>query len=52
MAAISSDEKFNTIIKELKPEKRKMDKEKGDAPYQFILGTANKKSAFLRKFEN
>jgi hypothetical protein len=52
MQVISSDEKFNTAIKELKPEKRKLEKkEKGDAPYQFTLGTANKKSAFLRKFE-
>jgi hypothetical protein len=53
MMAISSDEKFNTIIKELKPEKRKQEtKEKGAAPYQFTLGTPNKKSAFLRKFES
>jgi hypothetical protein len=52
MQVISSEDKFNTIIKDLKPDKRKLEKkEKNDAPYQFTLGTANKKSAFLRKFE-
>lgn len=49
MQAISSDEKFNTTIKELKPDKRKAKEEK--PPYQFILSTARKKADFLKKFE-
>ncbi len=55
MQAISSDEKFNSAIKELKPEKRKLEKdknEKNSAPYQFTIGTLSKKSTFLRKFSN
>jgi hypothetical protein len=53
MQAISSDEKFNSAIKELKPEKRKLEKdknEKNSAPYQFTIGTLSKKATFLRKF--
>jgi hypothetical protein len=51
MQAISSDEKFNTTIKELKPDKRKAKEEKGVPNYQFILSTARKKADFLKKFE-
>ncbi len=51
MQALSSDEKFNTAIKELKPDKRKMEKEKGQAAYQFNLSTVRKKTDFIRKFE-
>ncbi len=52
MMAISSDEKFNSAIKELKPEKRKLEKDKNDknsAPYQFTIGTLSKKSSFIAK---
>ncbi|MFN7689846.1 MAG: hypothetical protein ACK5QU_02055, partial [Bacteroidota bacterium] len=55
MMAISSDEKFNTAIKELKPEKRKLEKDKDDknsAPYQFTIGTLSKKASFLNKMRS
>lgn len=52
MQALSSDEKFNTIIKELKPDKRKMQTEKGTPAYQFILSTERKKKDFLKKMDN
>jgi hypothetical protein len=51
MQAISSDEKWNTAIKELKPEKRQKEKEKGQASYIFNLGIASKAKSFLKKFE-
>ena len=52
MMAISSDEKFNSAIKDLKPEKRKLEKnkdEKNSAPYQFTIGTLSKKASFINK---
>lgn len=49
MQAISSDEKFNTIIKELKPEKRELKTERKEAPYVFNLSTNRKKDDFLKK---
>jgi hypothetical protein len=52
MMVISSEDKFNNAIKEVKPDKRRLEKkEKNEASYQYTLGTPNKKSAFLRKFE-
>jgi hypothetical protein len=51
MQAISSDEKWNTAIKELKPEKRQKEKEKGQASYIFNLGIASKARGFLKRFE-
>ena len=51
MQAISSDEKFNTIIKDMKPDKRKQDVEKGQTQYSYNLSTAAKKTSFLKKLE-
>jgi len=53
MLAISSNEAFNTSIKELKPEKRQKDgdKEKKEPNYNFNITTAAKKTQFLRKTE-
>lgn len=48
MQAISSNEAFNNIIKELKPDKRKHE-EKDKPAYQFNLSTIGKKTSFLRK---
>lgn len=48
--AISSDEKWNTAIKELKPEKRQKEKKKGLPSYFFNLGIALKARSFLKKF--
>lgn len=49
MQAISSNESFNNIIKELKSDKRQMKTEKGQAPYQFSLSTLRKKDDFIKK---
>lgn len=53
MLAVSSNEAFNTAIKELKPEKRQRDgdKEKKEPNYNFNITTAAKKTQFLRKTE-
>ena len=49
---ISSNQDFNNIIKELKPDKRKVKAQsRGGMPFQFILSTARKKNAFLKRFK-
>jgi len=52
MQAISSNDKFNAAIKELKPDKREMKTERGQPSYQFNLSTVNKKTMFLKKFDS
>jgi len=52
MQAISSNEDFNTIVKEVKAAKRKMKAEKGKAPYQYIISSVRKKKSFVQKFNN
>ncbi|MBN8702978.1 MAG: hypothetical protein J0M08_07930 [Bacteroidetes bacterium] len=49
MQAISSNESFNNIIKELKSDKRQMKTEKGQAAYQFNLSNLNKKTQFIKR---
>lgn len=51
MQAISSNESFNTIIKELKSDKREMKTPKGEMAYKFNLSTERKKRDFLSKTE-
>lgn len=51
MLGYSTFEEFNTIIKELKPDKRKMDVERGEKPYIYWLGSERRKNNFLKKFE-
>ena len=50
MTAYSSDEDFNNVIKETKPDKRKMGQEKGKPPYTYMLGSKRKKTEFQRRF--
>ena len=50
MQAISSNDEFNTIVREVKPTKRKLKAEKGQSPYQYILSSERKKKSFLQKF--
>ncbi len=54
MLAVSSNEAFNTILKELKPEKRKKegDKDKKEGNYNFNICSPAKKVQFLRKTES
>jgi L-rhamnose mutarotase len=51
MQAVSSDEKWNNAIREMKPEKRQVEKEKGKTAYVFSLTLASKAKQFLKKFE-
>ncbi len=50
LQAVSSVEKFNDAIKEIKPDKRKMEKEKGKDPYSFMLSTTRKRNDFVKRF--
>ncbi|MFL5762975.1 MAG: hypothetical protein ACJ77K_03475 [Bacteroidia bacterium] len=54
MLMISSNDAFNNVIKELKPEKRQKDgdKDKKEPNYQYNLTTPAKKTQFLRKTES
>lgn len=49
MLAVSSNEAFNTILKELKQDKRKKAGAKGEPDYYYNVCPPNKKTAFLRK---
>lgn len=53
MLAVSSNEAFNTVLKELKPEKREKagDKDKKEPNYYFNICPPSKKTQFLRKTE-
>ena len=50
MQAVSSNDEFNTIVKEAK--KNKLEREKGKARYRYILGSEAKKIQFLKKFDS
>ncbi|MBK7964286.1 MAG: hypothetical protein IPK10_02505 [Bacteroidetes bacterium] len=50
MQSISSDNKYNDAINNLKPEKR-VASAKGDTPtYEYMLSTDRKKAEFIKKF--
>lgn len=52
LQAISSDEKFNKPIEEMKPEKRVASEKGGLEPYQFMLATERKKNEFLKRIKD
>ncbi|MGZ4054532.1 MAG: hypothetical protein ACXVDZ_19095 [Bacteroidia bacterium] len=54
MLAVSSNEAFNNVIKDLKPEKRQKDgdKDKKEANYNYNLCSPAKKTQFLRKTQS
>lgn len=51
LQAYSSEEKFNTAIDGMKPEKRELKEKDGQEPYQFMLSTERKKSEFLKRMK-
>lgn len=51
LQVLSSDEDFNTIIKEVKSDKRKIKWDKDQDAFSFILSNPNKKKDFLKKFD-
>jgi hypothetical protein len=50
MYAYSSDATFNTMLSELKDDKKTLDTEKGQAPYQFTLTNKKKVDDFRERF--
>ncbi len=52
LQAISSDDKFNTAIDGMKPEKRELKEKDGMEAYQFMLSTERKKSEFLKRLKD
>jgi hypothetical protein len=48
--AYSSDEQFNTMISELKDDKKKLDSKKDEPAYQFSIGTRQRVNAFRDRF--
>ncbi len=51
LQAISSNSEFNQKILDVKTGKNKLEREKGQAKYKFILSNKSKKAAFLRSLE-
>jgi hypothetical protein len=51
LQAYSSEEKFNTAIDGMKPEKRELKEKDGQEPYQFMLSTERKKTEFLKRMK-
>ena len=52
MKVISSNETFNTQIKELKKDKRKYSNAKGEKPFSYMFGNEKEKRDFIRDFES
>lgn len=52
MKVISSNEEFNTQIKELKKDKRRYQNAKGEEPFTFMFGSEREKRDFERDFES
>jgi hypothetical protein len=46
----SSDQTFNTMIAEVKDDKRKLDTSKDQAPYQYLPGTKRRVEDFRERF--
>lgn len=49
--AFSSDDQFNTMVSEVKEDKRKLEGGKDDAPYQFIISNRRKVDDFRDRFD-
>ncbi|MCF8304648.1 MAG: hypothetical protein K9I94_15340, partial [Bacteroidales bacterium] len=51
MQAISTNNKFNNVLIDIPEDKRTMDTERRDAPYQYIISTQMKRMQFVRKIQ-
>ena len=49
MQVVSSNEEFNTVIKTLKPEQRKLNTDKGQQPYTYYPAAPTVKNKFLKR---
>jgi len=52
LQVLSSNEDFNTVIKTLKPDQRKLDVEKGQAPYSYFLAAPTALKKFKKHFQD
>lgn len=52
LQVLSSNEEFNTIVKTLKPDQRKLDVEKGQAPYSYFLAAPTALKKFKKHFQD
>ncbi|MFC2107453.1 hypothetical protein ACFLRY_03855 [Bacteroidota bacterium] len=51
MQTISSDEKFNDLVINLKPERRIFEDREEESPYEFVISSKRKRIEFLRKMQ-
>ncbi len=51
MQTIASDTEFNTMVRSLKPNRRRMDVERGEEPFSFILSGDRRPFIFLRNMK-
>ena len=51
MQVLSSNEDFNTVVKNLKPEQRKLEVEKGQAPYSYFLASQSAVKKFVKRMQ-
>lgn len=49
MQVVSGNEEFNTVIKTLKPDQRKLSTEKGEKPYSYYPAAPTVKNKFLKR---
>jgi hypothetical protein len=49
MQVVSSNEEFNTVIKTLKPDQRKLNTDKGQKPYSYYPAAPTVKNKFLKR---
>ncbi|MCX7862572.1 MAG: hypothetical protein N2449_06220 [Bacteroidales bacterium] len=49
MQVLSSNEEFNTVIKTLKPDQRKIDADKGQAPYSYFVASVTTMKKFVKR---
>ncbi|MGQ9846035.1 MAG: hypothetical protein ACUVQP_00850 [Bacteroidales bacterium] len=51
LQVLSSNEEFNTVVKTLKPDQRKLEVEKGQAPYSYFLAAPTAVKKFKKHFQ-
>lgn len=52
LQVLSSNEEFNTIIKTLKPDQRKLEVEKGQSPYSYFLASSTSVKKFKKRMQD
>jgi hypothetical protein len=52
MQTIASDTQFNTLVREVNPRRRRMDVERGEEPYTFVLSSDRRPFDFVRSMRD